>query len=248
MEYMQSGEFEVDKAFYDESNDDFNHPAGCEKNITIKQRFDRAVNHYEYCFVKGRQSSINSPWDHPPDIPTLIALRNRMQAQAQLPDVIIEASIHNLLDTNPDFAALWAAGGKEEREARAIDYATRVQEALSYVHSEVAPRMQLVTEQLNKDTGFLTTGKVRYAVGVTAEDMDEAMPQETQWNKLGDVYIHCGVLTAYGLCGRYYKAGHKLELAMYNEERKKELSGIHYLILRTWRQLMEINQLNQEET
>ena len=71
------------------------------------------------------------------------------------------------------------------------------------------------------------------------------MPDEKHWDKLGDVYVEktpqrTRVITL-GIIGRYYTAGHNLETAMWNEQRKTELGGIHTLIIRTWRQLMDIS-------
>lgn len=243
MEYMQSGEWEVDKAFFDASNDGINSIAGYEKEVTIKERFDRAVNFYECCCIHGKQTSLNPPWDFPPDVDTLITLRNRLEAKAQAPDQIIQATTDDILKDNPDFQALWEAGGQVQREERAKDYSNRVKEAMSYIQGEVAPRMQLTMDQLDKDSGFITSGHVPLTV-VSTDDMDNVMPQETQLNKLGDMYLHNQltgkVVVTEGIIGRYYKAGHSLELAMWNEDRKRELSGIHHATVRTWNQLMEI--------
>jgi hypothetical protein len=109
--------------------------------------------------------------------------------------------------------------------------------------------MQLTLDQLDKDTGFLTTGNVEYAAGITCDDLDEVMDDERQWEKLGDVYtqkqfVNGELVTkvvSYGIIGRYYTAGHNLETAMWNEEKKRELSGIHHAIVHSWRQLMDLN-------
>ena len=245
MEYMQSGEYEIDKAFFDEDNDQINRIPGYDENFSIKQRFDRAVDFYEYCCIKGKQTSINPPWDFPPDIDTLITFRNRMEARAQPPNEVIKATTDDILSDNADFQKLWDVGNEIKREARAIDYANSIKEAMSYIHGEVAPRMQLTLDQLDKDSGFIESGTVPLTI-VSTDQMDEVMPQESQWNKLGDMYIQhlpSGKnVIAEGIIGRYYTAGHNLELAMWNEQQKTELSGIHHATVRTWYQLMEIKE------
>jgi hypothetical protein len=243
MEYMQSGEWEIDKAFLDESNDEINSIAGYEKTYTIKERFDRAVNFYEYCCVAGKSSSINPPWDYPPDVDTLIALRNRLEAQSQTPDKIITATNESIIDD--PYKAIWEAGGQLKRDERAREYAMQVKESMNYIQGEVAPRMLLTMDQLDKDSGFLKQGFVRNS-SITTDDMDDVMPQEKQWDKLGCSYIQTTpkgkTLITEGIIGRYYKAGHNLEIAMWNDERKRELSGIHHATVHTWNQLMEIGE------
>lgn len=248
MQYMQSDDVDIDKAFNDESNEDVNHIYGYERRLTIKERFDRAVNFYEYCCIRGRQTSINPPWDYPPDIDTLIAFRQRMEANAQNPDALIQASVDDTLATHPDFLRLWNVGGKIKREQRAKEYNERVLDAINYVRSELAPRFQLSLDQLNKDTGFLDTGFVHDDCNVTAELMDETMSEETQWDKLGECYVQKILvgsdieehIVTTGIIGRYWIAGHNLESAMFDDERKRELAYAHNATVRTWQQLMLI--------
>jgi hypothetical protein len=247
---MQSGEYEVDLAFLDGSNDEINQIAGYGKNLTIKQRFDRAVNFYEHCYIQSRATSINPPWDHAPDVATLISFRNKMEAKPQAANAEIEATTNAMLDEK--MAALWEAAGEIQRNDRATIYADKVKEALRYVESEVQPRMSVTIEQLNKDSGFLTSGTVPTTFVGTVADMDEAMPEEKQWDKLGDAYIQTTPNTgktviATGIIGRYFKAGHSLEAAMWSPEKRRELSAIHLATMKTWQQLVTIQQSLSKE-
>ena len=234
LEYMQSGEADIDRMCEPTA------PIGLEVNLTIEQRFNRAVDYYEYCFIEGTKSAINAPWDLPPTLQVVMDFRNRMEPKARDLDVTIDSSIEELLDEKT--RALWRTGGEIQRQEKARLYAEQTKAAMAYIISEVQPRMQLTMDQLNKDTGFLDTGYVRYAEGIFPEHMDEAMPQETQWDKLGDVYIDpmSKNVMAYGIIGRYYKAGHQLEQLMTTPERQSELSYAHNMFLHTWAQLMEI--------
>jgi hypothetical protein len=247
LEYMKSDAPSIDAAFNDPNNEDINHVLGYPRRLTIKERFDRAVNFYVYCFHKGRSTSINPPWDYPPDVDTLIAQRQRMEGRAQKPDEIIESTVNSILD-NEDYRNLWNAGGKVKREQRAKDYNQRVLEALDYVRAEIVPRLTLSKDQLS-DEGFLDVGCLPEDYDPTPDQMDEVMPQEVQWEKLGDCYkrkvLHGSEqveeIVAYGVIGKYYTAGHNLELNMYDEDRKRELSYAHNATVRTWKQLMEVN-------
>lgn len=250
-EYMQSGEWEIDQAFYgNDGNEDINRIPGYEPPVTIKQKFDRAINFYEYCCVSGKQTSINPPWDYPPDIDTIIQLRNTFQSRPQHPNETVAASTDDIFKDNEDFMKLWDVGGALQREERARKYAIEVRQSIEYVRSEVNARLSLTLNQLSKETGFLNRGSVRIAAGVTAEDMDEAMPEEKQLDKLGECYVQTLIrgsetykkVTTTGIIGRYYKAGHQLESAMWSPEKQRELSGIHNAIVRTWNQLMELKQ------
>lgn len=250
-EYMQSGEYEMDKAFFSEYNDEVNQIPGYGKTLTIKERFDRAVDYYEYCFIQGRKTSINKPWDYPPDIATMVSFRERMEAKPMDPNQVIDASITDLLAENEKDVDLWKAGGQIQREEQANIYAAKVKEALKYVEGEVSPRMSLTTQQLDKDTGFLEVGKIPDVKGVVPEDMDEVMTQEAQSNKLGDVYKQvtpkATKLISFGIIGRYYTAGHNLERAMWNPEAIKELSFAHHVTIKSWQQLMTYKRIIDNE-
>ncbi len=244
-EYMQSGEYEVDKAFFDEYNDPINQIPGYPQQVTIKQRFDRAVDYYEYCFIAGQRTAMNKPWDLPPDMKTMMDFRNRMEAKPMDPNKTVDASVNSLLADDEAFKELWKVGGSIQREAQAKIYAAKVKEAMKYVEGEVIPRMTLTLQQLNSDTGFLDEGTIPKATvrGIVVEDMDEVMPSEKQWDKLGDAYKQvtpkATTLITSGIIGRYYTAGHNLERAMWNPDSIRELTAAHHLTIKSWQQLMK---------
>lgn len=241
MEYMQSGEYEIDKAFlFNDHNEAMNHIYGYDRQITVKEKFERAVDFYEYCCVMCRQSSINPPYDNPPDLDTIVELFRNTEVRLSPPSAAIDTSRDSILEDNEEFQKLWTIGNEAQRQQLAKDLAVKRKAAIGYVLSEVKPRMALTLDQVDKDSGFLTTGKVKYAEGVTSELMDEIMPEETQLNKLGCVYKAAnGLIVTEGITGRYFKAGHNIEKLMWNESRVAELSGIHHAILFSWKQLME---------
>ena len=247
-EYMQSGEYEIDKAFFSEYNDEVNQIPGYGKTLSIKERFDRAVDYYEYCFIQGRKTSINKPWDYPPDIATMISFREKMEARPMDPNEVIDASITDLLEVD-GFAELWKVGGQIQRENQAEIYAAKVKEALKYVESEVVPRMSLTEQQLDKCNGFLDVGKIPDVKGVLPEHMDDVMSQEAQYNKLGDVYKQTTPretsIISTGIIGRYYTAGHNLERAMWNPEQIKELTFAHHVTIKSWQQLMNYKRISE---
>jgi hypothetical protein len=143
IEYMQSDQPTIDTAFNDALNDDLNQIAGLERRLTIKERFDRAINFYAYCVDQGRRYSINPPYDMPPDVDALVASRLKMEAKAPTADKLIQASNESLLGDRPDLLKLWAMGGTEKRERRAQEYNARVLDTLNYVASEIKSRTQL---------------------------------------------------------------------------------------------------------
>lgn len=247
VEYLQSERAAVDAAFNALANEGLQ-IYGLNRSLTIKERFDRAANFYAYCYEQGVRTSINPPFDMPPDVDQLIASRLRLEPKSQRPDKVVQAANEHVLGDRPELMALWAAGGQEKREQRAQLYNARVLETLNYIASELKSRVQLTADQLS-DTGFLRSGYVRDDMNVTAELMDEVMPQEVQWEKLGDSYVQRTLkgaeitteLVCTGLLGAYYTMGHNLEQAMYDEENKARLSSIYHAILRSWRQLYEVS-------
>ena len=243
-DYMQSDEPERDLAFNDESNAELNRISGLSRTLTIKERFDRAVNFYAYCYDRGRSSSINPPFDTPPTVDDLMHSRIRMESKTPPPDELIQATSNSLL--TKDQQKLWAIGDQKQRDQRAQAYNARVLETLQYVASEMKSCCQFVSEQLS-ETGFLLEGIRGDRFNVTTDLMDEVMPEEVQDKKFGDCYIQPSstgpsVMVLSGIFGAYYTMGHNLELAMFNEENKTRLSSTHHAILHTWRQLYDLAQ------
>lgn len=248
MDYMRSDQPAIDDAFNDALNDELNRVAGFDRRITIKERFDRAVNFYVYCYEQGVRYSINPPFDMPPDVDDLVQSRIRMESKAPPPDKLIQASNTSLLGDRPDLLQLWAVGGEEKRERRAQEYNARVLDTLNYVASEIKSRTQLSNDQLS-ETGFLVEDMRGKQYNVTAQLMDETMPEEVQDAKFGTCYVQRllvgseiqNKLVLSGIFGAYYTMGHNLELAMYNDENKARLSSTYFATVKTWRQLYNLS-------
>ena len=237
MDYMQSDMVDVDRAFLDASNDGINHIIGLGKQETVEARFNRVVNYYEYCCIRNRETSQNWPFDSAPSVTDLVAWRRQQDnslPRNALPGVVIEG-------LTPEQQAMFNIGMEEKSLVRSQDYADRVKEALSYVESEIASRMQLTLDILDKETGFLIDGYVPQDLHDDPVDMDDAIPQETQWNMLGDSYLAPdGTIVQFGLTSTYLNAAHNIKLQMYSPEREREFSGIFQLTIRTWQQLLEL--------
>jgi hypothetical protein len=244
-DYMQSDTASSDAAFNAESNKELNQISGLSRRLTIKERFDRAVNFYAYCYEQGMKTSINPPFDEPPTVNDLMLSRLRSEAKTPPPDKLIQASTASLLGGNASILQdLWDFGGHELREQRAQAYNARVLETLQYVVAEM--ESSCTPDQLSQ-TGFLVDGLHGTQFNVTADLMDETMSEEVQDNKFGDCYIQPSStgpssIVLSGIFGAYYTTGHNLELAMFNEEEKTRLSSIHHAILHTWRQLYDLSQ------
>jgi hypothetical protein len=249
IDYMQSDAAEIDRAFNDPANDDLNQIAGLDRRLTIKERFDRAANFYSYCYQQGMRTSINPPFDSPPDIETLMLSRLRMETKTPASDLFIQANTDSLLADRPDLLSLWKIGGQRQRKRRAENYNTRVLEHLNHIASELQSLVQVTGDQLS-DTGFLLENLHGVQFNVTAGLMDNTMPQEVQQRKFGECYVQRTLdeeptLVCSGIFGAYYTMGHNLELAMFDQESKSRLSSIHHAILHTWRQLDEISKENK---
>jgi hypothetical protein len=245
-DYMQSSEVAIDLAWTDS---ELNRIAGLERSLTIKERFDRAVNFYLYCFEQGRSNSINPPFDMPPTTNDLMQLRLRSGSITSKPDALIEASNSAVLGDKPELLGMWAIGGKETRERRSKAYNDRVAETLKYVASEITSLTTVTKDQLS-DHGFLVEGFRGERYNVTADLMDEVMSEEVQNTKFGECYIQPSSreppkMVLSGIFGAYYTAGHNLELAMFDEDSKTRLSSIYHAILHTWRQLYDISKENK---
>jgi hypothetical protein len=243
MEYMQSDAVEVDRAFLDASNDGINHIIGLDKQETVETRFNRVVNYYEYCCVRNKETSQNWPFDSAPNVKDLVAWRRQQQTSLpknQLTDPVIEG-------LTPEQQAMFNIGIEEKELSRSEHYADKVKEALSFVESEIASRMSLTLDILDKETGFLTDGYVPQEMHTDTDDMDSFIAQDTQWNMLGDSYLAAdGTVVQFGLISTYLNAAHNIKLQMYNPERQREFSGIFQLTIKTWQQLLEM-QDNQPE-
>jgi hypothetical protein len=148
-------------------------------------------------------------------------------------------------------------GVEEKAQVRAEDYADRVKEALSYVEGEIASRMQLTLDMLNKETGFLVDGGigkqdknfnyVPMKLNIDSEDMDTFIKQDTQWDMLGDSYLAPdGTVVQFGLIRTYLNAAHNIKLQMYSPEREREFSGIFALTIKSWQQLLDIQSMQPE--
>lgn len=237
MDYMQSDQVGVDRAFLDASNDGINSIIGFEKQETVEARFNRVVEYYEYCCVRNRETSQNWPFDSAPSVTDLVAWR-RQQDNTLPPNALTGVVVEGL---TPEQQAMFNVGLEEKTIVRSQDYADRVKEALSYVESEIASRMQLTLDILDKETGFLVEGYVPASLPTDPKDMDEAIPQETQWNMLGDSYLAAdGTVVQFGLISTYLNAAHNIKLQMYSPEREREFSGIFQLTVKTWQQLLDI--------
>jgi hypothetical protein len=166
-----------------------------------------------------------------------------MESKASPPNKLIQASTDSLLTEEQQ--RLWVIGGQEQRDRRARAYNARVLDTLQYIASEINSLTSLVDDQLD-ETGFLATGTTGIGFNVTANLMDETMPEEVQERKFGDCYIQKtpkeSTIVLSGIFGNYYTMGHNLELAMFDEESKARLSSIHHAIMYTWRQLYDISQ------
>ena len=243
MDYMQSDQVGVDRAFLDASNDGINHIIGLGKQETVEARFNRVVNFYEHCCVRNRETSHNWPFDSAPAVKDLVAWRRQQDntlPREALTDVVIEG-------LSPEQQAMFNIGIEEKTKVRSQDYADRVKEALSYVESEIASRMQLTLDILDKETGFLIDGYVPAMLDDDPVVMDETIAQETQWNMLGDSYLAAdGTIVQFGLISTYLNAAHNIKLQMYSPEREREFSGIFQLTVKTWQQLLTI-QSNEPE-
>jgi hypothetical protein len=243
-DYMQSDQPQQDKAFNAPSNEDLNKISGFDRRPTIQERFNRAANFYVYCYQQGAHTAINPPFDMPPILADLVATRLRSEPKAAPPDEFIQASFNSLLNDRPELQELWAQGQHEQRAQRAQAYNTRVLETLQYVMSEIDSFFTVTTDQLS-DTGFLAEGTTGERFNVTADLMDEVMPEEVQDRKFGECRILSlptgKELVRSGIFGAYYTMGHNIELAMFDEESKSRLSSTHHAILHTWRQLYDIN-------
>lgn len=246
-EYMNSGAYELDKAFlFDDDNEGINHIYGYGREITIKERFERAVDFFEYCCVRCRETSINPPYDLPPSLDTIVELFRNTEARPRTPDKAVNQSLAAALVDNDEYQSLWTDGNDQTQEEQFKKYAVERKAAINYVLAEVQPRLQLTMQQLNK-MGFLTSGYVKIADGVTPEFMDEVMPDDAQVTKLGTVYRSgAGLIVTEGITGRYFKAGHNIERAMWNEQRAEQLSGVYHSTLLSWKQLMELGNRYEE--
>lgn len=241
-DYMQTAETDRDLAFNAESNKELNRISGLSRNLTIKERFDRAANFYIYCCEQGKRTSINPPFDLPPTANDLMLSRIRMEPKTPPPDEFIQASSESLLTENQQ--KLWAIGEQKQREQRAQAYNARVLETLQYVCSELE---SFITPDQLSQTGFLVEGLHGVQFNVTVDLMDETMPEEVQERKFGECYIQPASMGSSqvilsGIFGAYYTMGHNLELAMFNGENKTRLSSTHHAIMHTWRQLYDLAQ------
>jgi hypothetical protein len=243
MDYMQSDAPGVDRAFLDASNDAINHIIGLGKQETVEARFNRVVNFYEHCCVRNKETSQNWPFDSAPSVTDLVAWRRKQDntlPREALTDVVIEG-------LTPEQQAMFNIGIEEKTKIRSQDYADRVKEALSFVESEIASRMQLTLDILDKETGFLIDGYVPAILNDDPVIMDETINQDTQWNMLGDSYLAAdGTVVQFGLISTYLNAAHNIKLQMYSPEREREFSGIFQLTLRTWQQLLAIQETQPE--
>jgi hypothetical protein len=243
MDYMQSDAVGVDRAFLAASNDGINSIIGFEKQETIEARFNRVVNFYEHCCVRNKETSQNWPFDSAPSVKDLVAWRRQQTntlPQNALTDVVIEG-------LTPEQQAMFNTGMEVKSLVRATDYADRVKEALDYVESEIASRMQLTLDILDKETGFLIDGYVPTELATDTEDMDAIIPQDTQWNMLGDSYLAAdGTVVQFGLISTYLNAAHNIKLQMYSPEREREFSGIFQLTIKSWQQLLTLQETQPE--
>jgi len=238
VEYMQSDAPAVDKAFLDAGNDVINHIIGFDKQETIEVRFNRAVNYYEYCCVRNRESSVNWPFDSAPSVADLCAWRRKQKVS--LPENALTDTIVQGLSEEQQ--KMFTIGLEIKAETRAENYADQVKEALDYVESEIASRMQLSLDQVS-ETGFLDEGFVPISLDVHPEDMDDHILQDTQWTMLGDSYLAPdGTVVQYGMISSYLNAAHNIKLQMYSPERQREFSGIFQLTLMSWQQLLKIQE------
>ena len=243
-DYMQSDDADIDKAWNAVDNEALNRIVGLERNITIKERFDRAANFYIYCCEQGRKHSINPPFDMPPTVDELILSRMKMEPKTPPQDKTIEATSESLLKDRPELQQLWALGAEEKRRLRALDHNARILETLHYIGSEINSLATVTPDQLS-ETGFLAEGHTGQQFNVTADLMDEVMPPDVQDKKFGECYIQKtpsgdNVILS-GIFGAYYTMGHNLEMAMFDEESKIRLSSIHHAVMHTWRHLYDIN-------
>ena len=241
IDYMATDAATTDLAFNAASNVEINVIAGLERRLTLKERFDRAINFYAYCFEQGRRSAINPPYDAPPTVDELMASRLRMENKPPSPDKLIIATTASLL--SPQQQKLWALGAKQQREERSQSYNDRVLDCLQYVASEL--RSIITPDQLG-ETGFLVTGETGMRFNITADRMDQAMPEAVQDRKFGTCYIEPSStgpssLILSGIFGAYYTMGHNLELAMFDDESKRRLTSTYHAVIHTWRQLEEIS-------
>jgi len=243
MEYMQSDAPEIDRAFLDASNDDINRIIGFDKQETVETRFNRVANYYEYCCVRNRETSQNWPFDSAPTVKDLVAWRRTQETslpQNALTDTVIEG-------LSEEQQAMFNIGIKEKQATRSELYADKVKEALSFVENEMATRMSLTLDILDKETGFLAEGYVPQDMTTDTSEMDAAIAQDNQWNMLGDSYLaNDGTVVQFGLIRTYLTAAHNIKLQMYTPERQREFSGIFQLTIKSWQQLLEI-QSNQPE-
>ena len=246
-DYMQSDHSaQNDLAWNDPSNVEINRIAGLKRNLTLKERFDRAANFYAYCFDQGTRTSVNPPYDLPPTVDDLMQARLRSSSTISKPDALIEASNSAVLGDKPELANMWALGGKEQREHRSKTYNDKVLGTLQYVAAEINSLTSITRDQLS-DVGFLAEGHTGQRYNVTVDLMDQVMSEEVQDTKFGECYVQpsstgTSKMILSGIFGGYYTLGHNLELAMYDEERKARLSSAYHAILHTWRQLYDIHQ------
>ena len=246
-DYMQSEHsVQNDLAWNDPSNAEINRISGFKRNLTLKERFDRAVNFYLYCYDQGRKNSINPPYDMPPTIDDLMQARLRSGSTVSKPDALIEASNSAVLGDKPELLGMWALGGQEKRERRSKAYNAKVLDTLQYVATEITSLTDVTKDQLS-DTGFLTEGITGVHYNVTTVLMDEVMSEEVQDTKFGECYVQPSStepskMVLSGIFGTYYTMGHNLELAMFDEDSKTRLGSIYHAILHTWRQLYDISQ------
>ena len=240
IDYMATDAASIDAAF---NECELSQIAGLERHLTLKERFDRAINFYAYCFEQGQRSAINPPYDAPPTVDELVASRMRMENKVSSLDKLATTTIQSLL--SPQQQKLWALGAKQQREDRAQSYNDRVLDCLQYVASELSSLIAITSDQLG-ETGFLVTGTTGARFNVTADLMDQVMPEEVQDRKFGTCYIEPSStgpssLILSGIFGAYYTMGHNLELAMFDDESKRRLTSTYHAVIHTWRQLEEIS-------
>jgi hypothetical protein len=253
MDYMQSDQVGVDRAFLDASNDGINSIIGFDKQETVEARFNRVVNFYEHCCIRNKETSQNWPFDSAPAVKDLVAWRRQQEntlPREALTDVVIEG-------LSPEQQAMFNIGMETKSQVRAENYADRVKESLDYIESEIASRMTLTLDILDKETGFLVDGGigkqdenlnyVPYESNIDPSDMDSIINQDTQWNMLGDSYLAAdGTVVQFGLISTYLNAAHNIKLQMYSPEREREFSGIFQLTVKTWQQLLAIQETQPE--
>lgn len=146
-EYLRTPESrDMDNNFFGDDNDSINHIMGFKRTITPKQRFEKLIECYSYCFEKNRQGLALMPAKERQFVAAMTPVeaagfrQNRDVREPNMGD--IDAKV-----VEGKFRASYADKIKANRRRQAQQFHTSVENAAEFVVSEVSGSIAFATDQ-----------------------------------------------------------------------------------------------------